>query len=109
MSLIGILKLTENFALGKVTQYRSGKVGHGYTEYNVGQELEIHDYDRGRYDIFIQEGIVKVLDHNRKETTWSAIEKQFRDEFIYPSQKPLIVQEIKPSTRAVKQNKLKIK
>ena len=89
MPVIGYLKITENFIY---------KGGRGLIEYNRGQLIEVWEYDRNRYSLLINEGIVEYLDTNKKPCTY----EELSDKFYKPPKQgpgPLMANKVPVSTR----------
>ena len=89
MPVIGYLKITENFIY---------KGGRGLIEYNRGQLIEVWEYDRNRYSLLINEGIVEYLDANKKPCTY----EELSDKFYKQGPGPLMANKVPVSTRPVK-------
>ena len=106
--MVGYLVFKECFGLRKQGRHRRAIV----EEYPVGMELPVYHLTSDM-DLFVEEGVVDVLDASRKPTTWEAL---FKDEdprigigigIDKPRQRPVTVQKVKASTRPVKLRKVK--
>ena len=89
--MIGYLVFKECFGLRKQGRTRRAII----EEYPVGMEIPVY-HQSADMDLFVSEGVVNVLDKDRKPTTW---DKLFPPE---PKQRPVVVPQMKASTRPVK-------
>jgi hypothetical protein len=90
--MIGYLVFKECFGLSKPGRDRRTVI----TEYPVGMELPVY-HSTPDMELFVSEGVVSVLDANRKPTTWEAL--------FPPEQKQVFVPKVKATTRPVKVKK----